>query len=1039
MKYVLKGKWIVILAWVVLVTSLMLLAPSFVDLVREKGELTMPEQYSSGLANKILDEQGVSGEQIVLVFYDENTLSTADIAEAEVAVKILDTKKEQLGITEMLSHFHEQELKDQFVSEDGKTILVTLTVDSMNRQPIEIKNDLYDVINHIKVDHFYTGSMIINEDVIVNSEEGLKKTEFITVGFILLVLIFVFRSLIAPFIPLVTVGLTYLASQSIVAFLIDGFNFPVSTFTQIFLVAILFGIGTDYCILLLSRFKEEISKHEDVSDAIVETYRTAGKTVIFSGIAVMIGFASIGFSTFKLYQSASAVAVGIAVLLVALFTVVPFFMSLLGEKLFWPVKKSIEHRESKLWDKAGQFTFKRPIIALVTVLVIVTPFLIFYENKLSFNNLDELGDDFNSVKAFQIISDSFGPGESLPTTIVIKNDEPMGDLESISIIEKISREVASVNGVASVRSITRPIGKPLEELFVQNQLAELNGGLAEGNDGIQLISEGLQEASTLMSQNTPKLSEATDGISDLINGTNELKSGVAGLAEGLKSIEQGMWDSSYGASQLKGGLMELQHNAQILANSQSELLNGYNEIANGLTSFSAGYEEIEVNLENLQLALANVSSQFSDITEKYPDLAEDPQFIAITSTINEVYGGLTELGTGLQQLNIEFINVVESVELANIGFDEAIKGQEALADGFAGFIDNIGQLASGLSGLAAGQESIIVSLPGVSSGIEQIVVGQQELRDGFQDLGGQITQLTDGLDQSVTGLNEVYTGLETATDYLAELSAAPDEALTGWYLPNDVLEDNDFSRVFETYMSADQKTVTIDVIFNEHPYSEAALSQIEYIEEAIYRGINGSKLENATFGIGGETGINADLKKMSSEDFLRTVCIMIIGIFIMLTILLRSLIMPIYIILSLILTYFTSVAFAEILFVDILGYAGVSWAVPFFAFVMLVALGVDYSIFLMDRFNENKSLSVKEAMQYAMKNMGTVIISAALILGGTFAAMIPSGVLSLIQIATILLVGLLLYACVVLPLFIPVMVNTFGTANWWPFKKDNSF
>ncbi|MDX8366648.1 MMPL family transporter [Cytobacillus sp. IB215665] len=1036
MKYVIKGKWIVLLAWVVLVTSLMLLAPSFVDLVREKGELTMPEQYSSGFANKILEEQGVSGEQIALVFYNENTLSTADITEAEEAVKILDTKKEQLGITEVLSHFQEQELKDQFVSEDGKTILVTLTVDSMNRQPIEIKNDLYDVINNIKVDYFYTGSMIINEDVIVNSEEGLKKTEFITVGFILLVLIFVFRSLIAPFIPLITVGLTYLASQSIVAFLIDGFNFPVSTFTQIFLVAILFGIGTDYCILLLSRFKEEISKHEDVSDAIVETYRTAGKTVIFSGIAVMIGFASIGFSTFKLYQSASAVAVGIAVLLVALFTVVPFFMSLLGGKLFWPVKKSLEHRESKLWDRAGQFTFKRPVIALVTVLVIVTPFLIFYENKLSFNNLDELGDDFNSVKAFQIISDSFGPGESLPTTIVIQNDDPMGDLESISIIEKISREVASVNGVASVRSITRPIGEPLEELFVQNQLAELNGGLADGNDGIQLISEGLQEASTLMSQNTPKLNEATDGISDLINGTNELKSGVAGLADGLKSIEQGMWDSSYGANQLKDGLIELQHNAQILANSQSDLLNGYNEIGNGLTSFSAGYEEIEVNLENLQLALANVNSQFSHITEKYPDLAEDPQFIAITTTINEVYGGLTELGTGLQQLNIEFLNVVESVELANLGFDEAIKGQVALAEGFAGFIDNIGQLASGISGLAAGQESIIVSLPGVSSGIEQIVVGQQELREGFQDLGGQITELTDGLDQSVTGLNEVYTGLETATDYLAELSSAPDEALTGWYLPNEVLEDNDFSRVFETYMSADQKIVTIDVIFDEHPYSEAALSQIEYIEEAIYRGINGSKLENAKFGIGGETGINADLKKMSSEDFLRTVFIMIIGIFIMLTILLRSLIMPIYIILSLILTYFTSVAFAEILFVDILGYAGVSWAVPFFAFVMLVALGVDYSIFLMDRFNENQSLSVQEAMQYAMKNMGTVIISAALILGGTFAAMIPSGVLSLIQIATILLVGLLLYACVVLPLFIPVMVNTFGTANWWPFKKD---
>lgn len=94
----------------------------------------------------------------------------------------------------------------------------------------------------------------------------------------------------------------------------------------------------------------------------------------------------------------------------------------------------------------------------------------------------------------------------------------------------------------------------------------------------------------------------------------------------------------------------------------------------------------------------------------------------------------------------------------------------------------------------------------------------------------------------------------------------------------------------------------------------------------------------------------------------------------------------------------------------------------------------------MDRFNEYKSLSVKEAMLLSMKNMGTVIISAVVILGGTFAAMYPSGVLSLLQIATIILSGLLLYAFVILPLFVPVMVKTFGKANWWPFMetKKNS-
>ncbi|MNL62828.1 putative membrane protein YdgH [compost metagenome] len=70
-----------------------------------------------------------------------------------------------------------------------------------------------------------------------------------------------------------------------------------------------------------------------------------------------------------------------------------------------------------------------------------------------------------------------------------------------------------------------------------------------------------------------------------------------------------------------------------------------------------------------------------------------------------------------------------------------------------------------------------------------------------------------------------------------------------------------------------------------------------------------------------------------------------------------------------------------------------------------------------------------------MKNMGTVILSAAVILGGTFASMYPSGVMSMMQIATVVLTGLALYSLVILPFFIPVMVKMFGNANWWPFSR----
>lgn len=112
--------------------------------------------------------------------------------------------------------------------------------------------------------------------------------------------------------------------MGIIAHLVDQFNFPFSNFTQVFVVVVLFGVGTDYNILLFTRFKEELSKRENAFLATKETFKSAGKTVLYSGIAVLIGFASLALASFKLYQSTSAVAIGVAVLLLVLTTLNPF-------------------------------------------------------------------------------------------------------------------------------------------------------------------------------------------------------------------------------------------------------------------------------------------------------------------------------------------------------------------------------------------------------------------------------------------------------------------------------------------------------------------------------------------------------------------------------------------------------------------------------------------------------------------------------------------------------------------------------------------
>lgn len=1041
MNSILKGKWIVLVLWIAAIVGLFMIAPNMGDLVREKGQVSVPDTFSSAKATEIMDEiqsQENQGDQssVALVFHSSKKLTAEEKAETEKAVKKLEADKEKLGITEILSSFTDESLKDQLVSDDGKTILVSLKVSWNDREAEEVSKALYDELEEFKVDHYYTSNWMIDQDLTTSSEEGLKKTEGITVVFILAVLLIVFRSVIAPFIPLITVGLSYLASQSIVSILVDKFDFPISNYTQIFLVAVLFGIGTDYCILLLSRFKEEMMHSESIAEAIVETYRNAGRTVLFSGIAVMIGFAAIGFSQFKLYQSASAVAVGVALLLVALFTVVPAIMVLLGKKIFWPSKGSAEHGDSKIWEIAGRFSIKRPIIALAIVAAITVPFLVTYDGTLSFNSLDEIGDDAPSIKAFNAIADSFGPGESMTTTITIKNDEEMDSIEYLGLAENISKELEKVDLVKDVRSVTRPTGEPIEDLYISKQAETLEEGLGEGKDGIDQISDGLHEAGDQLSKSGPQLNDATSGINDLIKGTDEVKTNLGTIQTNLAKIEDGIRQGSAGSDEIKAGLETAKSGAEDLLTYHQQLLAGYEQTESNLSTLLTNYKKTEDGLKELNDGFAKIEPDyFTGLEQRYNGISSDLAYKGIKEAVQGAQNNLPNLYSGIMNINAGLVKLQAGVSEANNTYGEILENQAAVSTGLEQLIAGIEQQQAGLNQLADGQGQIVDNMPKLTGGLTSISDGQKQLLDGFGDINGQLGDLTEGLNQSADGLDQVSEGLNSATDYLSGLSKNDQNQ---FYLPQEVLESDDFQGALDTYLSKDNKIMTMDVVFSANPYSNEAINQIDDIKDTVERATTGTKLENAEVAVGGITSTNADLRTMSNQDYSKTVLWMLVGIGIVLIFLFRSIIMPAYIIGSLILTFYTAMGINEAIYVNLLGYTGISWAVPFFGFVILVALGVDYSIFLMDRFNEYRDLSIGEAMLEAMKKMGTVIISAAVILGGTFAAMMPSGMLSLLQIASIVLVGLFLYALIILPLFIPVMVKNFGEANWWPFKRPNN-
>lgn len=883
MKTILQFRWWIAALIVIFTVVLTVVSPSLSNLAADKETLQIPEEETSSQAQEILDENGEGGNTISAVIQTENQAGEQEQENIQSLITAIEEENIE-GVSEVTDPFGSEETEEQLVASEENVVVIPISIEGDNDTAVNAAEEIRDLNEASDMEMYVTGESLLNQQVNEASQEGLERTEVITVVLILALLFVVFRAVITPFVPLVAVGLTYLISQSIIAYLVDWFNFPVSNYTQIFLVAVLFGIGTDYCILLLSRYREELAAGLDYKKAIIQTYKTAGKTMFYSALAVLVGFTAIGFANFSVFQSGVGVAVGIVVLTGILWTVLPFFMLTLKKALFWPSKLHNGHADSKIWKWLSRVSVFRPLLAILIVAVVTVPLLLTFDNSRSYDTIDEIDQDTEEVTGLNLIEEGLGSGQALPMQIVIESDESVMEPETLAYVEDLSRSISNLEEVEAVRSATRPAGDVIDDIYVNNQLEDVSTGISDARDGIEETANGLQD-----------------------------------VEEGLGSIQEQL---------------------------------GSNDTENSsLQDAADGLGEVNTALEQVSTQLANASSP-------QEAAAASEQLTGISQQITEIQGGLEE---GQQELDQQ----------------------------------------------------------------------TEELEQLTETLG----ELENGVSDSRDGLTEISDGLESAETFTGEVSEANYVEGTGVYLPEDTIENEDFQDGASNYVFDNENGMTIEVGLNADPYSKKAIQSAEEVKEVVEMNTQGTPLEDSTIEYGGVPSVNSDLQSVSSSDFDRTVLIVLIGIFAILIILLRNIIQPLYIIGGLVLAYFTAMAVTELIFVNGFGYPGIAWPVPFFGFVMLVALGVDYSIFLLSRYNEEAKAGVRTGMQTAMIKMGTVIITAAIILSGTFAAMLPSGVLTLLEVATVVITGLLLFGLIVLPLLIPALIS-FNSEEKNPKKKQ---
>ncbi|PGM53375.1 hypothetical protein COD83_17695 [Bacillus thuringiensis] len=1010
------------LLWIVITITMIVTMPNMDKLVKEKGHITIPNTEQSSIADKMIremDKDGTEKYDVIAVFNSGSkaALTTEQKDEIIKTINALQNEKEQLGIKEVVSHLDNKDLEKQLISKDNTTILTQISVDKKHGEISKIANGLHNKIKPKGVKTYLTGSDLIAGDFLTSSQEGVKKTEVISIIFILVVLIIVFRSPIVPIVSLLTVGVSYLVSMGIIAHLVDQFNFPFSNFTQVFVVVVLFGVGTDYNILLYTRFKEELSKQENAFLATKETFKSAGKTVLYSGIAVLIGFASLALASFKLYQSTSAVAIGVAVLLLVLTTLNPFFMVLLGKGMFYPVKTFKGHEDSRLWGFLAKNSVVRPFAALIIVFVISIPFLMKYSNTLNYNDLFEVDNKYESKKGINVIEEHFPPGFSSPSTLVIQSDNKLDEASSLQTLDELTYKILKVKGVSEVYSPTRPTGERIKELYINKQAGELNTGLGDANGGIKDINDGLTAAKDKMGS---KDSNSLANVQKLIDGTNEAKNGVTALGTALHQLSSGINDGAQGAQQIEGGLTSVNENINVLSNATSQLHAGYAQLEKGLSSYDQYFGSISQAIDGAKKGYEQIEVLMTNFIQTKPELANDPNILQTIGIAKEAQKQLGVLSNELNQLATHHKAAMGSFKEANQSLLKVDNGLKEMNNGVTKLQKGAADLKNGLDEGASGSKQIANKSSELQTGLTKINDGQGQLLTGLKDLQEQMGQLQSGLSKSTEGLEKVSNGLGDAQKYLGELNES--KSSEKFYIPKEVLEGEDFQKALNTYMSHDRKTAKMTIILDVNPYSKEAMPIIEEINKTIDGTLNGTELKSTKKAIGGTTARNVDLKEVTGQDFLRTATIMLIGIAVVLLVITRSFLNTIFIIGSLILAYFASLGISEQISTHILNVESLSWNVPFFSFIMIVALGVDYSIFVMMRYNELEGDPATKIVN-ASRHIGGVVLSAALILGGTFAALIPSGVLTLIQVASVVGVALLLLAIIVMPILIPALIG----------------
>jgi RND superfamily putative drug exporter len=451
-----RTKWLVLLAWIVAVAALQPLAGKLSDATDDSTQAALPKNAESTKVIKTLERRFPGGQtaNALVVYRRAGGLSPADrakiVRDASVAARSLPV------IGRPVVPFSPAARRTQR-SRDGTLAYTVLALPNDNKKLPDWGKRLRKITGHGSggLNVYVTGDAGFNADFEEVFGSFDTKLLLVTVVLVLVLLLAIYRSPLIALLPLLVVGLSYTAAQGFV-YLLAKSGQTITQNTTTILVVLMFGVGTDYCLLLVSRYREELRRCEDKHDAMARALRRAGPAILASGATVSLTMLVLLLAeTGSLRSLGPASAIGVTCAWVAGLTLLPALLTIAGRRGFWPRRRmiafdpgAIVHEHAGVWRRFGDRVLQRPLAALLATAAVFAVGglgLLAYKENYSTTGIFKKSTD--SVRGFEAIERAFPAGTLAPADVLVERDS---GTVGPSDVELARRRLARAPGVAAV-------------------------------------------------------------------------------------------------------------------------------------------------------------------------------------------------------------------------------------------------------------------------------------------------------------------------------------------------------------------------------------------------------------------------------------------------------------------------------------------------------------------------------------------------------------------------------------------------------------